>query len=479
VADPDLVERLAQVQSLKGAPREELEWLAEHGALTHVSAGSVMKPGSMEIPTDDGTLIAQGLIVIFTGHMSIHVEHGGVHRRVMEWRGGDLTGALPYSRMTAPPGSTVFHEDTEALFIPRETFREMTVHCPDVTAKCVHIMLDRARHFTSTGLQDEKLMSLGRLSAGLAHELNNPASAASRSAERLSEQMDDAEDAARMLASASLTQEQRDVLDEVRSLCHVVPPAFLDTPLDRADRVDAITEWLEDHDGDLDQAHSLAETAVTIEALDKLAAVVQGETLTDAVRWLAACHAVRAAASEIQTATRRISDLVAAVKGYTYMGRAAVAEPVDLAKGLRDTIRILSSKARDKSVTLQVEIPPELPMARAFGGELNQIWSNIIDNAIDAVDYGGSITIRAAREVQWIVVRIEDNGHGIPENIRNRIFDPFFTTKPVGEGTGMGLDMVRRLVFHQSGEIDVESRPGRTEFRVAIPIATEHSAPAA
>ena len=161
------------------------------------------------------------------------------------------------------------------------------------------------------------------------------------------------------------------------------------------------------------------------------------------------------------------------MKGYTYMGRAAVAEPVNLARGLQDTVRILSSKARDKAVTITVEIQPELPMARAFGGELNQIWSNILDNAIDAVDYGGAVSIRAARELQWIVVRIIDNGHGIPEEIRGRIFDPFFTTKPVGEGTGMGLDMVRRLVFHQSGEIDLESRPGRTEFRVAIPIAAE------
>jgi signal transduction histidine kinase len=472
MADPALVERVAQVHALRSAPRHEIEWLVDHGILARVGPETSLRPDNMEVRTLDGvTLDIHGLMVILQGKMSIHVERGGIHRRVMEWHAGDLTGAMPYSRMKAPPGNTVFHEYTEALYVPSTHFRELTMACPEVTAICVHTMLDRARHFTSTDLQDEKLMSLGRLSAGLAHELNNPASAATRSAERLSHEMGEAEDAARALVTSHLSEQQRALLDEVRALCLVVPPSFLDTPLDRADRVDAISEWLDEHGGDLDHAAALAETAVTIEALNKLAASLDHETLVEAVRWLAACHAVRSAAADIQTATRRISDLVAAVKGFTYMGRAAVAEPVDLARGLADTVRILSGKARDKAVTVAMEIQPDLPPARAFGSELNQIWGNILDNAIDAVAYGGMVTVSAERDLRWIVVRIVDNGAGIPDEIRDRIFDPFFTTKPVGEGTGMGLDMVRRLVFHQSGEIDVESRPGRTEFRVAIPIA--------
>jgi signal transduction histidine kinase len=478
MADPALVDRLAQLHAIKSAPRHELEWLADHGLLLRMPAGYTLSPAHMSAQTLDGVDVdIHGLMAILQGTISIHVERGGIHRRVMEWHAGDITGALPYSRMVVPPGNTIFHEYTEALYVSSRHFRELTVECPEITAICVHIMLDRARHFTSTNLQDEKLMSLGRLSAGLAHELNNPASAATRSSERLVEQMREAEDAARAIAGSGLDAHQQAVFDDVRALCLVVPPGFLDTPLERADRVDTLAEWLEDHGGDLDEAPALAETAVTVDDLDKLAAVLDKETLIEVVRWLAACHAVRSAATEIQTATRRISDLVAAVKGFTYMGRAAVAEPVNLARGLADTVRILSSKARDKAVGVTMDIQPDLPPARAFGSELNQIWSNLLDNAIDAVAYGGEVTVRAAHELQWIVVRVIDNGPGIPDDIKDRIFDPFFTTKPVGEGTGMGLDMVRRLVFHQSGEVDVESRPGHTEFRVAIPIAAPVATP--
>jgi signal transduction histidine kinase len=152
------------------------------------------------------------------------------------------------------------------------------------------------------------------------------------------------------------------------------------------------------------------------------------------------------------------------------MGRAAVPEPVNVVRGINDTVRIMASKARDKNVTVTVEAAPDLPQARAFGGELNQIWMNLLENALDAVSYGGAIRIRVAKDVDQVVVHVIDNGHGNPEDIKDRIFDPFFTTKGVGEGTGMGLDIVRRLVFNQSGDIEVQSQPGHTEFRVSLPI---------
>ena len=167
----------------------------------------------------------------------------------------------------------------------------------------------------------------------------------------------------------------------------------------------------------------------------------------------------------------RISGLVAAIKGFTHMDQATVAEPVDLTQGLDNTVAVLKSKARAKSVAVVVDVEPGLPRVRGFAGELNQIWSNLIDNALDAVPESGRVEVLANREHQRVVVRIVDNGAGIPAQVRERIFDPFFTTKPVGQGTGLGLDIVRRLVRHNDGEISVESQPGRTEFRVVLPLA--------
>ncbi len=167
----------------------------------------------------------------------------------------------------------------------------------------------------------------------------------------------------------------------------------------------------------------------------------------------------------------RISGLVTAIKGFTHMDQASVAEPVDLIGGLDNTVAVLRSKARDKSAAVVVEADADLPHVRGFAGELNQIWANLIDNALDAIPESGRVEVMATREQQRVVVRIVDNGPGIPEQVRERIFDPFFTTKPAGQGTGLGLDIVRRLVHHNDGEITVESQPGRTEFRVVLPIA--------
>ena len=189
------------------------------------------------------------------------------------------------------------------------------------------------------------------------------------------------------------------------------------------------------------------------------------------LRWTAAGCSVRNLSSEIQDAASRISGLVFAIKGFTHMDQATIAEPVDLVQSLDNTVAVLRSKARSKSAAVVVEVEPDLPRVRGFVGELNQIWVNLIDNALDAIPTSGRIQVIASRERQHVVVRIVDNGSGIPEEIRASIFDPFFTTKPLGQGTGLGLDIARRLVRHNDGDITVESRPGRTEFRVVLQIA--------
>jgi signal transduction histidine kinase len=238
-----------------------------------------------------------------------------------------------------------------------------------------------------------------------------------------------------------------------------------------------MADWLADHGLDSAMAEALADTAATIEGLDRLAGAVDGPALNAVLRWTAAGCTVRGLASEIQDAAMRISGLVMAIKGFTHMDQATVAEPVDLVLGLSNTVAVLKSKARGKSVAVAVRVEPGLPRVRGFAAELNQIWANLIDNALDAVPDSGRVEVLANREGQRVTVRVVDNGIGIPAPIRDRIFDPFFTTKPVGQGTGLGLDIVRRLVRHNDGEISVESQPGRTEFRVVLPLAETDSAP--
>jgi len=232
-----------------------------------------------------------------------------------------------------------------------------------------------------------------------------------------------------------------------------------------------MADWLADRRLDTDMAEALANTPATFKALDLVAGAVDGPALNAALRWAAAGCAARRLASEIQDAATRISGLVTAIKGFTHMDQATVAEPVDLIQGLTNTVAVLKSKARAKSVAVTVDTEPGLPRVRGFAGELNQIWSNLIDNALDAVRDSGRVEVLANREGRRVIVRIIDNGSGIPAQIRERIFDPFFSTKPVGQGTGLGLDIARRLVRHNDGEISVQSQPGRTEFRVSLLMA--------
>jgi signal transduction histidine kinase len=310
----------------------------------------------------------------------------------------------------------------------------------------------------------------------LAHELNNPASAIERSASLLEDHLQEAERAARALGAARLTDAQLAAVDGIQTACLVAPTHSVPSPIEQSEREEAIAAWLARHGVDVAIAESLADTAVTFEALDRIAAAVDGPALADVLRWSAALYSVRTLASEIQQAAMRISGLVTAIKGFTHMDQAPIAEPVDLVQSLGNTVAVLKSKARSKSAAVVVDVEPGLPRVRGFVGELNQIWANLIDNALDAIPDAGRVEVRAHREHERVAVRIVDNGAGIPPAIRDRIFDPFFTTKPVGLGTGLGLDIVRRLVRHNNGEIAVESQPGRTEFRVVLPAADDDRA---
>ncbi len=458
----NLVDRLANHRTVGAVPREELEWLAAHGTVRRLEVDGVLSPEGVPV---------EGLYVVLSGRIAIFIDRGSGPQKLTEWRGGDVTGLLPYSRLGVPPGRSLVQEPGEVLVVPREHMSAITRECPELTSILVHRMIDRAREFTSNELHDEKMISLGRLSAGLAHELNNPASAIERSAAHLGSRLGDVEQPVRALAAAGLTDAQFDAIDGVRNACAAAPEQGVRSPIEHSEREEAISDWLADHGLDTATAEALADTAVEIEALDRLAGAVDGPALDAALRWAAAGCSVRRLASEIQDAATRIAGLVVAVKGFTHMDQGIAAGPVDLAQGIGNTVAVLKSKARGKAVAVSVRVEPDLPRVRGFAGELNQIWGNLIDNALDAVPESGRVEVVAGRESRRVVVRIADNGPGIPAEIRDRIFDPFFTTKPAGLGTGLGLDIVRRLVQHNEGQISVESQPGRTEFQVTLPVA--------
>ncbi len=460
--ETDLVDQLAEHKGLGAAPREELAWLARHGSLRLLQTGDVL--------TAKGALV-EGLFIVLSGRLAMFVDRGAGLHKIMEWRQGDVTGLLPYSRLVSPPGDSAAQEPTAILAVHRDHLPAMTRECYGVTSILVHMMIDRVRGFTSSDLHDEKMVSLGKLSAGLAHELNNPASAIERGAALLDAKLADFDQAARALGASKLTGAQLAAADTVRESCLSTRVSGVRSPIEQAEREDAIAGWLASHSLDVASAETLADTAVTFEALDRLASALDGPALNVVLRWGAAGCLVRSVASEIQDAATRISGLVAAIKGFTHMDQAKVAEPVDLIRSLDNTVAVLKSKARMKSATVIIQVEPGLPRVRGFGGELNQIWANLIDNALDAVSASGRVEVLASREQQRVVVRVVDNGPGIPAKVREQIFDPFFTTKGVGQGTGLGLDIVRRLVRHNDGEIAVDSQPGRTEFRVSLPLA--------
>jgi signal transduction histidine kinase len=385
-------------------------------------------------------------------------------------KAGDVTGVLPFSRMTQFKVNGRAATDSRVLRFPAALFPDLVQKMPELAKRLVGLMSDRIRETTRIEQQRDRLAGLGKLSAGLAHELNNPASAAKRATSQLRDVLKKIKNASLELGRRDLTSAQRAEIEKLETsfIQHDEPPPDALTISDLEDQVDSL---LRSHgQNDLWQlAADLARRNIRPEALESLFAALDAGTARAALVRIAASVEVAGLLNEIESSVSRISDLVGAIKEYTYMDQAPV-QNVDIVKSLETTLTILNHKLK-RGVAVQRDYQRIPLLVNSFGSELNQVWTNIIDNAIDAMGGRGELRVRTYRDDDCVVVEIGDNGPGISPEVQPHIFEPFFTTKGVGEGTGLGLDTVQRIVKKHRGSIQVTSTPGDTRFQVWLPLA--------
>src|ERR1700731_622633 len=454
---------LRRVTEFADLPDDQLDWFLSQSQEMNLKAGDTYsRQGD---PAD-------AMFVILEGQLQGRGELAG-DRVPFPLKAGDVTGVLPFSRMKQFTVGQRAETDGRALRFPASLFPELVQKMPELTKRLVGLMSDRIREVTRLEQQRDRLASLGKLTAGLAHELNNPASAAKRAASQLREMIKKIKSASLELGRRDLTQAQKTEIEKLEALFtqpDITPPDAL-TISDLEDQIDSL---LRSHgQNDLWQlAADLARRNIKPEVLESLFANLDGDTARAALVRIAASAEVASLLHEIESSTSRISDLVGAIKQYTYMDQAPV-QNVDIVKSLETTLTILNHKLK-QGVVVQRDYQRVPFLVNSFGSELNQVWTNIIDNAIDAMQGKGELRVRTYREDTCVVVEIGDNGPGISPQVEPRIFEPFFTTKGVGEGTGLGLDTVQRIVKKHRGRIQIHSNPGGARFQVLLPLASSN-----
>jgi signal transduction histidine kinase len=455
---------LARVPAFRDLPDDQLDWFLSQCQENRLA------PGEIYARSGDP---ADTMFVILEGELQIRGEGPSRDGIVVSIRAGEVSGRLPFSRLTQYSANIRALTPVRALSFPVAQFTEMFQRMPELVRRLVALMSDRIREMTRQEQQRDKLAALGKLSAGLAHELNNPASAAKRSASQLRQALKEIRNASHELGSHDLTPTQRARIEKLETEVTnttTTPPDSL-TASDLEEKIDALfrSRGLTDM---WQLAADLSQRSVTAQVIEPLFEEFDLATARAALTRIAKSIEIWSLLNEIESSTSRISDLVLAIKEYTYMDQSAM-QDVDIVKSLENTLTILNHKLR-RGIEVERDYQPTPLLVNSYGSEINQVWTNLIDNAIDAMHGKGKLRIRTYREDDCIVVEVADNGSGIPSEVQPHIFEPFFTTKGVGEGTGLGLDTVHRIVRKHNGSVTVTSKPGDTRFQVRLPISNAH-----
>jgi signal transduction histidine kinase len=422
---------------------------------------------------------AKYFMIVLEGSFQIYRIIKGQRLFISNFTKGMTGGELPLLAGTPHPGNAAALTDVTLFRINEDNFWQMLSDCVSVRKKILRNMSERLQEMNLLSFQREKLLSLGTMAAGLAHELNNPASAAKRASQNLISTLNEFDHhSAEMLKPSMFKDPHRPgfLFQPIRDIINI--DLKLDS-LSRSAREDELIDWMEDLG--LDNAWDIASTLVSVgftrDNLSAFSEQLLPEQVPNFLRWMHKEIEMRLLSQELNVSTTRISDLVTAIKQYSYMDQnLQEAQKVDLHEGINNTLLILNHKLKHKQIQVIKAYDEGLPPVSAFGSELNQVWTNLLDNAIDALSDGGTITIRTfidttCIDTQAVAVEITDNGSGIPKEMQARIFEPFFTTKGVGKGTGLGLEIAHRIVVGQhKGDIELSSEPGHTTFTVYLPI---------
>ncbi len=458
-------ELLKQNEQLKDVPAEQLDWLIENSSHYIVPEGDFLfQPGEP----------VKGTHFIISGKVKIFMVQNNSMREIDTLEAGTITGHLPFSRgkLTGANGQAM--DETQMMTFPVDRMNELIVKHFELTQALVHVMTSRVRNYTALQQQNEKMMALGKLSAGLSHELNNPAAAIVRGSTTLKSHLKLQPDTFKKVLSINMTGEQVDLVTKkmFEVLAREERPAL--SLMERTDKEDELTSCFDDCgiDNGYELAENFVEFGFTEEDLYEMEKHVPGESLSAVLNWINNNLVTEKMVEDIQEASQRISQLVNSVKNFTHMDRAGDMQFSDIHSGLRNTLVMLNHKIKRGSVEIVENFDHTLPPVKAMVGELNQVWTNIIDNALDAMEgrSGSRLEIKTERDKEFVKVSIIDNGPGIDPETITRIFDPFYTTKEMGKGTGLGLDVVSRIVKQHKGSVKATSSAGQTTFVVCFPI---------